>query len=157
MNECQWTKKLSEYVVGGLKGRAKDNLARHLSECAVCRRELAALERTGVLLDALSLEQAPEGTWEAINARLRRGAAPVRARLRWALGVAMGAVALVVIVFGILIMQPSEMRTPMTVNNIEADQEMQATMEGHVSTTWAAPLADEAAMGLRLGSMGDDG
>lgn len=157
MSDCQWIKRLSEYVVGGLKGRDQEYLKRHLGECTACRQELAALEQTGVLLNSVTLEQAPEGTWGAVRERIVRRTAPARARLRWALGAAMGAVALVLLVFGVLLLRPAETMRPLTVTTAEADQEMRATMEGHVSTTWAAPLADEAAMGLRLGSMEDDG
>ena len=142
---------LSDYAVGALRGREKARVESHLAECAACRRELAALQRTGELLNAVSLEQAPPETWHAVRERigdLRRASAPARPRLAW--GLAMGLVAVLFVALGIFLQRPATVGEPLLVVAVEADDEMQATIEGHLSTMWAAPLADEAAVGLRL-------
>jgi hypothetical protein len=61
------------------------------------------------------------------------------------------------VAFAVFAVWPGGGGGPVVVTAAEADEEMQATMEGHMATTWAAPLADEAALGLRLASMEDDG
>jgi anti-sigma factor RsiW len=157
MSECRWQKRLSEYVVGALKRREGAEIERHLEHCNACRVEAEALRQTGLLLDSVMLEQAPEATWEAIRARIVRRSAPARARLRLAWGTAMAVVALVLVAFAVFAVWPGGGGGPVVVTAAEADEEMQATMEGHMATTWAAPLADEAALGLRLASMEDDG
>jgi ferric-dicitrate binding protein FerR (iron transport regulator) len=157
MSECPVSKRLSEYAVGPRKGRAASRVARHLATCAACRLELAALERTGALLDSLSLADAPEGTWDRIAARL--APSPVRARLRYAFGFAAAVVALALVALGLLAIRRTGAPTPPVGGGqvVAADVEMETTMEGHLATTWGAPLADEAAMGLRLASLEDDG
>lgn len=143
--------RLSDYAVGALRGREKARVESHLAECAACRGELGALQRTGDLLSSLSLEQAPPETWDAVRDRigdLRRASAPARPRLAW--GLAMGVVAVLFVALGIFLQRPAPVGEPLLVIAAEADDEMRATIEDHVSTMWAAPLADEAAVGLRL-------
>lgn len=150
--------RLADYAVGALRGREKARVESHLAECATCRRELAALQRTGELLSSLSLEQAPTETWEAVRDRigdLRRASAPARPRFAW--GLAMGIVAVLIVALGLFLQRPTPVGEPLLVIAVEADDEMQATIEGHLSTMWAAPLADEAAVGLRLAEWEDDG
>ena len=150
--------RLADYAVGALCGRAKARVETHLAECAICRRELAALQRTGELLNAVSLEQAPPETWEAVRERigdLRRASAPTRPRFAW--GLAMGLAAVLIVALGIFLQRPTPVGEPLLVVAVEADDEMQATIEGHLSTMWAAPLADEAVVGLRLAGWENDG
>ena len=145
--------RLPDYAVGALRGRAKVRVESHLAECAACRRELAALARTGELLNSLALEEAPSGTWEAVREKIGepRPAAPRRPRLAW--GLAMGVVALLMVAVGIFLQRPLGLGEPRLVVAVEADEEMQATIQGHLPTMWAAPLADEAAVGLRLAAL----
>ena len=98
---------LADYAVGGLSGRARASVEKHLRECDECRAELAALERTGELLAAVPLENAPAGTWEGVRQRIAaRAQAPARrAPLRWAWG-AVGAAALVIIMLGAFLLWP---------------------------------------------------
>jgi len=143
--------RLADYAVGALRGRAKARVESHLAECAACRNELAALQRTGELLNSVALADAPAETWEAVRERvgeLRRAAAPARPRFAW--GLAMGLVAVLIVALGIFLKRPTPVGEPLLVVAVEADDEMQATIDGHLSTMWAAPLADEAAVGLRL-------
>jgi len=143
--------RLADYAVGALRGRAKARVESHLAECAACRNELAALQRTGELLNSVALADAPAETWEAVRERvgeLRRAAAPARPRFAW--GLAMGLVAVLIVALGIFLQRPTPVGEPLLVVAVEADDEMQATIDGHLSTMWAAPLADEAAVGLRL-------
>ena len=150
--------RLSDYAVGALRGREKARVESHLVECAACRGELAALQRIGELLSSVSLAQAPPETWEAVRGRmgdLRRASAPARPRFAW--GLAMGLVAVLMVALGIFLQRPTPVGEPLLVVAVEADDEMQATIEGHLSTMWAAPLADEAAVGLRLAEWENDG
>ncbi len=150
--------RLADYAVGALRGREKARVESHLTRCVACRRELAALQRTGELLSSVSLEQAPPETWEAVRERigdLRRAAAPARPRFAWRL--AMGLVAVLIVALGIFLQWPTPVGEPLLVVAVEADDEMQATIEGHLSTMWAAPLADVAAVGLRLAEWENDG
>ena len=143
--------RLADYAVGALRGRAKARVESHLAECAACRGELAALQRTGELLNSVALADAPAETWDAVRERvgeLRRAAAPARPRFAW--GLAMGLVAVLIVALGIFLQRPTPVGEPLLVVAVEADDEMQATIDGHHSTMWAAPLADEAAVGLRL-------
>jgi anti-sigma factor RsiW len=149
---------LAEYAVGGLSGRARARIEMHLRGCAECREELAALERTGELLAAVPLEDAPAGTWGAVRQRIApRAQTPARrAPLRWAWGT-VGVAALVVIMLGAFLLWPLGGGGPGLVIATEPDDELAATIEGHLPTVWAAPLADEAAVGLRLAAMEEGG
>jgi len=161
MRECdRLRRKLAEYAVGRLRGRARARVADHVRVCGKCRAELAALERTGALLAAVRLEEAPGRTWEAVRRRMLAGErVGARPRLRWGWGVAAGAVALVLVLLGVVVMGPRRAGPPPGPGAVmvEADEEMEATMQGHLSAVWAAPLADEAAVGLRLAAVEDDG
>jgi anti-sigma factor RsiW len=151
-------KRLAEYAVGGLRGRTRARIEEHVRDCAACKAELVALERTGGLLDSLSLEEAPAETWAAVQREMRgTERVPVARRLRWAWGTAAGVVALAALVVGAFVLGPMGPGEPQLVVATEADEEMQATMEGHLSAVWAAPLSDEAAVGLRLAVLEDDG
>ena len=151
-------RQLAEYAVGGLRARARARVEEHVRECAECRMELAALVRTGTLVDALSPEDAPAGTWAAVHSDIAaRKRVPVGQRLRWAWAMAAGAAALVALVVAAFVLWPLGLGEPQLVVAAEADQEMQATIEGHLSAVWAAPLSDEMAVGLRLAALEDDG
>ncbi len=159
MRECDRHRtRLAEYAVGALKRRARARVQQHLSGCAECRAELAALERTGALLASLGLREAPERAREGLRRAL---GAPrhvtFRPQRRWAWGAAVGAVALAAAVLAILFFGPLSTTAPHAVVAAEPDEEIQATMQGHLSTVWSAPLADEAAVGLRLATLEGDG
>ncbi len=146
---------LAEYAVGALRGRRMARVEAHLRECAECRKELAALERTGELLSAVPLERAPQRTWAAVRGRIA-SRAPARPRLSWAFAV--GAVALVVIVIGLsFVLRPVGHVASDVIVATEPDDAMLVTIEGYLPATWSAPLADEAAVGLRFAYLEDGG
>lgn len=157
MKECELIRdRLAEYAVGGLRGRMRKRIEAHVGACSDCRAELAALERTGALLDSIGAQDAPAGTWEAVRLRIaERPRGRARARMRW--GWAMGAVALVVVVMAAFFIRPPAAQEPVVVMAAEVDEEMQATMDGHLSAVWAAPLSDVAGVGLRMATLEDDG
>jgi len=156
MPKCELIRsQLADYLLGGLPRRARSRVAAHLASCPGCRAELAALARTGDLLRQVAPAPAPPALWESINREiLARPRHPVRPALRWAWGLAMAVILLVVIVAGSF-----SLRSPLTpapvsvVATAQADEEMQATIEAHLSAVWDSPLADEAAVGLRLASL----
>jgi len=85
-------RRLSEYLDGGLAGRAKARMAQHLEHCAECRNELAELRGTVLLLRSLPAEEeAPEFLATRVIARIEAGdAAPTWVdRARAALATAM--------------------------------------------------------------------
>ncbi|UCC68800.1 MAG: zf-HC2 domain-containing protein [Armatimonadota bacterium] len=157
MKACELIRgKLAEYAVGGLRRRARARVEAHVGECERCRAELAALKRTGALLDEVGADDAPAGTWEAVRQRMtEHPRAGVRARPRWAW--AMGGVALVLVALAVLLIGPPRVEEPVLVAAAEADEEMQATMDGHLSAVWAAPLSDVAGVGLRMAALENDG
>jgi len=62
------------------------------------------------------------------------------------------------IVVGVFLLLPTGTSAPPEiVVTAEADAEMQAVIDGHASAIWSAPLADEAAVGLRFVSLEDGG
>jgi anti-sigma factor RsiW len=151
-------KQLADYAVGGLSDRRRARIERHVRECAECRRELAALEQTGALLGSVPLEDAPGGTWEAVRRDIvARGLPGARARLRWAYRAAVGAVAMAMILLAVFLLWPGDLAEQQMLSAEIAEQELQATVEGHLAAAWAAPLADEAAMGLRFVQWEDNG
>ncbi len=65
---------LSEYLDGGLEGRAKARLERHLERCPECRNELVELRGTVSLLRTLATEvEAPEYLATRVLARVEAG------------------------------------------------------------------------------------
>lgn len=156
MQECNSRQQqLADYAVGSLRGRARARLEAHLADCPACQAELAALQRTGQILDAVGLDQAPAATWEAVRRdvlaapRLATRSAP---RLVWRFAV--GALALIFIGLGVFFARPTvPPAAPPLVVTAEVDDDVQAAMEAHLSAVWASPLADEAAIGLRLASL----
>ncbi len=154
--KCDETRvRLAEYAGGGLSYGRRFLVARHLTACASCRAELAALERTGALLARLPLASAPEGTWEAIRRSLEQAerVRPLRAARRLAMAAAL---AVLVLFAGVLSRIPTSRESATTVRVVKMDRDIQSAEEGHLSATWEAPLSDAAAMGLRLEATEDD-
>jgi anti-sigma factor RsiW len=147
---------LATYALGGGGRRRRARLERHLAHCAGCRRELAALTRTGHLLSALPLTSAPAGTWEAVLALLTQQPARVLRRAplslwrpRWRL--ALATVVLLVIGVGLLSLSPRARPTPQPERSVvQVDADMQASVDGHLLAAHVSPLSDDAAIGLDL-------
>ncbi len=147
---------LADYAVGALGGRATGRVEHHLRACPGCRRELAALNRTADIVSQVGVEPAPEHVWQAVRAQLApRPAAPQRrwpAARRWVLVAAAAALLL----FGLLLLPTRRTSRPVVVPMAQADDEIQRTMQRHLTATESTPLADSAAIGLALGSWEDD-
>ncbi len=151
--ECeQIRRRLAEHAVGALRGRARRRLEGHVEVCRACRRELRALERTGELLSAVGRQPAPGYAWDAIRRRIAAPRpAPARPQVRWRMAFAAAMLALAVVASFVL--WPIGTSPPMEVElvaAVDADEQMQAAIEGHLSAVWAAPLSDQAALGLLL-------
>lgn len=146
---------LADYSVGGLRGRAHRRVTLHLQQCPDCRAELTALENTGSLVSRLGLDSSPLGTWNSIRQRIT---APAHPRGDWARGWALASVALALLLVALITFAPRyQPDQPETVPLVHPEQEeMQAGLEGHLAAVWSAPLADAAAVGLRLDAMEDD-
>ena len=158
MGTCERARtRLAAHAVGGGSRRQRARLCQHLAACPRCRRELSALERTARLVAALPVEPAPAGTWGAIRAQIaaragphglsRRRRAPLHG-LRWRLAVA--SVILLVIGASLLSLSPRPPVLPPAVPVAQADPDLGASLESHLSTVRFAPLADDAAIGLSL-------
>ena len=158
MARCeQFQNRLAHYVVGALKGHARSRVEEHLRDCAQCRAEVAALERTGALLAASPLLDAPDGNWDSISRRIAQPARTVTRRLRWAWGAAASAVAIVLIIIAFFVASPNGSGPTQLAMSPPAEEEMAAAIEGRIPAAWAAPLSDEAAVGLRFMSTEDGG
>jgi len=159
MGECEHIRRrLADYAVGGLSRRARARVTAHVEACASCRAELRALEHTGALLQTVGMEAAPDD-WEMVRARIRaraRKAARPVLRLAWAAG--MATVGLILLVYGGVLRSPQDSGlAPETAAVVEAETELRATMEDHLTAVWASPLADEASVGLRLAALEEEG
>jgi len=150
-------KQLSYYAVGGLRGRARARVASHLTACPACRDELAALERTAALLNRVGAVSAPAGTWEAVSREIlaspRLHVGP-RARLSWRL--AIGGLGLLLLLSGGVALEfrrpAGPQPTPVTRTASDED-DMQMALETQLSAQWVTPLADAAAVGLRIATL----
>lgn len=155
MATCEHIKrKLADYAVGGLRARAEARVERHLDACPACRAELAALGRTANLVSQVGLEPAPEAVWQGVRAaiEMRRRARPRLVARRWVLVAA----AAVFLLFGLLLLPTRRAPEPVVVPMAQADEELQRTMQRHLTASESAPLADSAAIGLALGSWEED-
>ena len=147
--------RLADYAVGALSARERARLLQHVGACASCRAEIEALERTGALVSRLNLESAPTGAWEAI-CHLIGDKGRGSARRGWARALAMAGVVLAVLVVALITFLPTPQGKSGGAVVTQTDQDLQLTMEAHLTAVWSAPLADTAAVGLHLGSVEDD-
>ena len=108
LNCFRTRRRIGAYLDGALEGDAAASAARHLAECAACRREAEGLQRVKALLQsALGPSAAPaepdwSGFWPGVLRGIedaRRaptaGARRVSRRARWALGGALAAALLI--------------------------------------------------------------
>lgn len=73
--------RLTDYVLGELSPEEMRTIEAHLASCDTCRAEVVALRETLVtLVETLPNTHLPEGSWQAIQARLDAGATVETAR-----------------------------------------------------------------------------
>jgi anti-sigma factor RsiW len=157
MSECNNIKRrLADYSVGGLRRRARARVQAHLDTCVSCRAELSALERTAALVTRAGLEAAPDH-WAQVRLRLpsARAGTPVRLRLVWSLAAA--TFTALIVVLGVFLRPSRTIVRPRAVPAVRADDEMRASLEGHLAASWSAPLGDEAALGLGMAAAEGEG
>ena len=150
---------LADYVEGSLRGRARARVEAHLRDCADCRAEVAALERTGELLKDARAIPAPSRVWGSIEAEIagKQSLPTIRSlRVLWRGAVVVAALATALIAGWMVRPQEAPIAAP-TVQQAEIDEEFQSTLEGHLSAIWVTPLADEAALGLQMADLGEEG
>jgi len=150
---------LADFVEGSLRGRERARVEAHVRDCADCRAEVAALERTGELLRETGAIPAPSRLWGSIQAEIAGtgSATAIRSlRVRWRGAVAAAALAAALIAVWMVRPPEAPMAVP-TVQQVQIDAEFQSTFEGHLSAIWVTPLADEAALGLQMAALGEDG
>lgn len=133
---------LSDFSIGHVSRHTKSAIQRHLDVCEECRKELAALQRTGELLSAISLPEAPD-LWPAISAKLETRAPSLPKRLSWWFarhaGQSAVAVVLIVLISAVFLITGNQ-----TVNEPRAEM----FLTTHASMSWRQPFADRAALGL---------
>jgi len=149
MSNCDQIKaRLADHAVGLLEGRERTDVERHLEACAVCQRELRALQRTGALLNALPPEEPPPGLWNAVRREIEAptrepAGAPWREIFRLPRLAYAGLAAAAVVAATVMLTQH---RPP------DAEVEEANYIERHEMLAWNDPLSDKAALGLMLGS-----
>ncbi len=154
MNCRQVVKLLPEYSVGGLNARKRAEIAAHVAECDACRRELAALEATGRLMDALPASEPPRDLWSGIAEAIKAGNTRASRWKRWVSSgttrrwavVAAVAVLIIALAAGIMLYRFS---APLTL--VEApDPESVVYSEWYAGAAWNSALADRSGIALAL-------
>jgi anti-sigma factor RsiW len=152
MSSCDRIREqLSLYAVGGLSRRSRARIENHLRSCPACASELTALARTGDLLGAIAPHSAPAALLESVRREVLarpRPAARTLPRRTWRL--ALAATALAVLVVGIFLHPHQPPAPPVAIAVEPTDDDTPAAMEAHLAAQWSTPLADEAAVGLRM-------
>lgn len=152
MTSCDRVREqLSLYAVGGLSRRARAELARHLAACPACASESAALARTGDLLSSVTLESAPAALLDSVRREvLARPRSLQTGHFRRARRVAYAAAALAVLATGGVLLRPHQAPAPPVRAARSIDDDVPAALQAHFAAQWSTPLADEAAVGLRM-------
>ncbi len=131
---------LPNYSVGAATLDECTLVEAHVSECANCADELAALNKTGELLSMISLDPAPD-LWNAISADLgpRHAGQGVR---DWFGGhrfhLTGMAVATAALVMAALFLHPK----------MSVHEDAGNYLAQHASMSWREPFADKAGLGL---------
>jgi hypothetical protein len=63
MKHREYTILLSGYLDGELDGRDRENLTRHLEQCALCRAELSKLKETKEVLENMTIQKPKDEVW----------------------------------------------------------------------------------------------
>lgn len=145
---------LADYTVGGLDVSTAGHVREHLAECADCRRELEALERTAALLTPISQVEPPRQLWAGIEQQLeprRTGRPAWSVYLRPAVAVA--TVAAVLIAFSVFVPIGT---TPILSSGdlpLLAGAEGTDYAETQIAAAWDQPLADEVSLALAMAAL----
>jgi anti-sigma factor RsiW len=149
---------LPEYGVAALPDKRRAEVAAHLGTCESCRRELAALERTGGLLDETAPRRPSRDLWPAIEGRLseRRRVPAWWTGWLWnprARQIAATAALLLVIVLVGALVHPVGWPTPATAPLAhEVDTEAPLYAAWYAEASMASPLADRYALAVVVSS-----
>lgn len=74
------SKRLSLYIVGGVRRRLASRMAEHLSICERCARELQVHERVAAALKSLPEKRPPHDLWQRVERRVSEAIPIVRPR-----------------------------------------------------------------------------
>ncbi len=77
------SERLSDFVEGALTPQERQEIERHLSSCAECRRDVELLRRTLSLVRGLPRPSAPANFSQALRRRARKGALARASVNRW--------------------------------------------------------------------------
>ncbi len=144
--------KLADYSIGLLGEQERRAIEEHVAQCALCARELRALERVEQVLTALTPEEPPVHLWQSIRAQIDAQSAPTRRSFwnswftlsRLAVGSAVAVTILLVAVYLGVPRLPDQ--TP------QAPADAQQIIHAHQMMSWGDPLSDRAALGAMLAS-----
>lgn len=139
---------MADFQVGLLSPAERAGLEAHVSDCAACRDELAALAATMDLLGQMKPCEAPAATWKHVQARLTpRRQAPSRLR-QWT---PVFAAALVLLMIGVALLPGLQGPAQPGLPNSDGYAQVQ------LAAAWDSPLADNAALGLVLIALDSEG
>ncbi|HID57559.1 TPA: hypothetical protein EYP37_13570 [Candidatus Poribacteria bacterium] len=147
---CEEAKRLlPEYSIGALRGRKARDVKRHIQICPDCRGELAALRKTGEMIENLPLERPPANIWDSIATQIEaesqaRAMSPWRRWLKPTLIPAWAALALMGLIAWIYL---GVIRSPQQ----EVQPLIPLELKQHVVAAWDSPFSDTAALALYIG------
>ncbi|MCC6442906.1 MAG: zf-HC2 domain-containing protein [Armatimonadetes bacterium] len=141
--------KLADYAVGLPDEPLRAAIERHLESCSGCASELAALEKAGLLVDALELREAPGHLWDAIEGRItaessRSGRWQDILRPAFLRKTAFAGLAAAVLVILAFLPFARPVKT--------VDDQAGSFIERHGMLAWNDPLSDKAALGAAVGA-----
>ncbi len=139
---CPNSEQLAEYQHEVLVDHEEQAIRRHLADCAVCRRELRALERAVRLLEAMPAPALPEHVWAGVAARLPANRRMAFRRRWWK--VLAGAGAAAGMVLGLLILHPKSPALPV------APDSASSYVANHALLSAQDAFADRASIGVML-------
>ncbi|MGQ9731451.1 MAG: zf-HC2 domain-containing protein [Candidatus Zipacnadales bacterium] len=147
-------KQLPDYQAGALTGVRRERLDAHLAECEACRRQLKALERTAALLNSTALRKPSRDLWPEIAAQL---APREQRREQWYFwlpvrrtGVAVVAVALLIVIMLAMIMPRHVSHGPTVALEYEADEEAQLFAGWHAETSLLSGASNRYALAFAV-------
>lgn len=146
--KCRNCRKLSDYQVGLLSAAERQALERHLVECASCREELAALQRTVELLRPMPAVDAPRETWQHVQARLTPRKQHHHVPARYWIPAAAAVLLLLVVTMSLVV--------PLINGGGALPMADDRYAQVQLAADWGSPLADKAALGLAMLEMEQD-